>query len=109
MRLTFLVLFLGLAFGLTADYIPADQNARSRDAVDTEQGILLSGLLNELGVVDFKSKVQIQAKNLTVRSALSDYIPLKGRSHKILWIARTKLGAQETSYIQFRLSNDSKP
>lgn len=64
---------------------------------------------SDAAMADFKTEVKIEAKNLTVRNALSDYIPLKGRSHKILWIARTKLGSQETSYIQFRLSNDPKP
>lgn len=45
--------------------------------------------------------VQMKGKELKVRDVLSNSIPLEGRG-RILWIARTKLGKGEVSYVQFR-------
>jgi hypothetical protein len=50
---------------------------------------------------DFTTVVQVKGKSMKVRDALSNFIPLNGRG-MILWIARTKIGPGETSYIQFR-------
>lgn len=49
---------------------------------------------------DTRTTIQVKGNNLKVRDALSEFIPLAGRS-RILWIARTKLGENQISYIHF--------
>jgi hypothetical protein len=51
---------------------------------------------------DFKTMVHVKGKSLKVRDALTDFIPLRGRTSRILWIAETKLGTRETTYIRFQ-------
>ncbi len=48
--------------------------------------------------------VQIKAEGLSVRDALSNFIPLEGRLNRILWIAATKLGQREVSNVHFLMS-----
>ena len=55
---------------------------------------------------DLKTVVRIKKVKLKVRAALSNFTPLKGH-YEILWVARTKLGKSETSYIQFRGANQA--
>ena len=52
-------------------------------------------------VRDYMTVVNVKGNDLKVRDALSNFIPLEGRS-RIIWIARTKLGPGEISNIQFR-------
>jgi len=67
------------------------------------------GLLHEDLPTDFMTQVHVKGKRLGVRSALSDFIPLEGRTNRILWVAKTNMGPQETTYIRFLLgSNPSK-
>ena len=49
---------------------------------------------------DLSTVVKINEKALKVREALSSFIRLEGRG-KVIWIARTKLGEKEVSYIQY--------
>lgn len=49
---------------------------------------------------DLCSKIRVNGQGLAVRDVLSNFINLEKRN-AILWIARTKIGLQETSYIHF--------
>ncbi|MCW5969315.1 MAG: hypothetical protein KIT57_12445 [Blastocatellales bacterium] len=57
--------------------------------------------LHEGRDLDLSTAIDAKAENLKVRDALSLFVPLKERG-RILWIARTKLGQAETSYVLFR-------
>jgi hypothetical protein len=45
--------------------------------------------------------VRINGENLGVRDLLTRSIPLEKRTNRILWVARTRLGQGEVSYIYF--------
>jgi hypothetical protein len=69
-----------------------------------KQGVPISPFSFRISVdpaEDRVTVVHIKAKNLQVRDALSDFIPLD-RQNKILWVARTRLGPGETSYVGFQ-------
>ena len=67
------------------------------------QGILISPqtsmLLNEFR--DYSSVLQVKGESLKVRDALTNFISLKEREVKILWIARTKLAQGEMTRIYY--------
>lgn len=50
---------------------------------------------------DFSTEVEIKGDRLKVRDALSNFVQLEGRRNRILWIARTKLGQGEVSYVHY--------
>lgn len=53
-------------------------------------------------VTDYKTIVQVKGKGLTVREALTDFVPLDGRG-PILWLAQTRIeGPDQTTYVRFR-------
>jgi hypothetical protein len=53
-------------------------------------------------VTDYRTELQVKGKDLRVRDALTDFVPLEGRG-PILWVAETRLeGPDQTSYIRFR-------
>ena len=39
---------------------------------------------------------------MSVRDVLTDFIPLRGHSSRILWIAETKAGQKEKTLVEFR-------
>jgi hypothetical protein len=43
----------------------------------------------------------MSGENLKVRDALSTFLPLNKYS-RVLWVARTVLGQEQRSYVQFR-------
>lgn len=49
---------------------------------------------------DYKTTVHVTGERLSVRDALSDFIPLDGRTNHILWTATTRLGERIT-YVRF--------
>ena len=51
--------------------------------------------------LDYNTVVQIKGDGIRVRDALSDFIPLEGRRSRILWVARTKIGEAEMSYVRY--------
>jgi hypothetical protein len=58
--------------------------------------------------IDFGTLIEAKGRNLSVRDALSLFVPLKER-RRVLWIARTKLGLSEVSYVYFhKASNRNK-
>jgi hypothetical protein len=67
------------------------------------QGVRVSAPLitfnNE--TLDYNTIVQVKGEDLKVREVLSNFIPLEGRGSRILWIARTKLGAKQESSIRY--------
>jgi hypothetical protein len=69
-----------------------------------EQGIPITARgaadASELLSMDFATKFHVEGDGLKVRDALSNFIPLHGR-RPILWIARTRLGKGEKTYVQF--------
>ena len=66
------------------------------------QGIPVSPpqLMSTHEQADYSTVVRVKGEGLKVRNALSNFIPLEGRG-RILWIARTKLGQGEVSYIYY--------
>jgi hypothetical protein len=54
--------------------------------------------IGALEVWDHVSVVHVKGERLKVRDALSDFLPLD-RQGNILWVATTKFGPGETSYI----------
>ena len=50
---------------------------------------------------DRSTIVHVKGEGLRVRDALTNFIPLEGRGEKVLWIARTKLGKGEVTYIHY--------
>lgn len=78
------------------------------DAI-AKQGIRVSssGMMStqDLSSTDLRTHVVVKGEGLSVRKALSGFIPLEGRSNRILWVARTKLGPEGTSYIRFPLGS----
>jgi hypothetical protein len=57
---------------------------------------------HELMFTDFNSSVEVKGKNLSVRDALSDFVPLGGRG-RILWFAETHVdGTDATTYVRFQ-------
>jgi hypothetical protein len=60
-------------------------------------------------MTDYKTQVQVKGKSLTVRDALTNFVPLEGRE-PILWLAETRLeGSDQTTYITFRGFPLNKP
>ena len=49
---------------------------------------------------DYRTEVHVKGKGLKVRDALSNFISLDGRG-RVIWIARTKIGQREMSYVHF--------
>jgi hypothetical protein len=49
---------------------------------------------------DLTTTIQIKGENLNVREVLSNFIERKG-TDRVLWIARTKIGQNQTTYIHF--------
>lgn len=66
----------------------------------SSRGIVMGA--EEMLVIDFMTPVHVKGVQLKVRDALSHFIPLKGRSSRLLWIAETKHKPLETTYIRFR-------
>ena len=79
------------------------------DAI-AEKGIRISSRtsvsVGDFSSMDFKTRVKVTGEGLTVRRALSDYLPLEGRSNRILWVATTKTGPDSTSYVRFPLGSN---
>jgi len=86
--------FSGTLFDLVKHLETHGLRVSSRGAVDT----------HELSTIDFGTQVHVTGKQLSVRQALSDFIPLEGRSNRLLWVARTKNGSGEISFVRFSLS-----
>jgi hypothetical protein len=84
--------FEGLAFDLVNVIGQQGIRVSSRGPIDTTEMLFL----------DLVTRVHVKGKRLTVRDALSNSIPLEGRSSRILWIAETKLGIGEITYVRFR-------
>jgi hypothetical protein len=55
----------------------------------------------EMKLYDSSSIVKVQAVSLSVREILSNFIALTERRSRILWIARTELGANKITYIYY--------
>ena len=74
-----------------------------------QQGIPISTMgsidAQDVSIADFKTVVQVKGKQLSIRSALSDFVPLDGRTSPILWRANTKLGPNATTYVWFVLGS----
>lgn len=68
-----------------------------------KQGIPLSPLLItfKFEQADYSTEVRVRGEELKVRDALSNFVPLQGRTKRILWIARTKLGQGEVTYVYY--------
>lgn len=68
-----------------------------------KQGIPISPppLMDTRDSRDYTTIAQVKGESLKVRNALSNFIPLEGRRGRILWIARTKLGQQEVTYVYY--------
>lgn len=70
----------------------------------SQQGIPLSTAV-AVFTSDFRprdqiTEVRVKGEGLKVRDFLTDFIPLEGHG-RVLWVARTKLGQLETTYLQF--------
>jgi hypothetical protein len=52
--------------------------------------------------LDFSTKVKVSARRMSVRDVLTDFIPLRGHSSRILWFAETKAGQKEKTLVEFR-------
>ena len=50
---------------------------------------------------DRSTEVHVKGEGLKVREALTNFVPLKGRDGRFLWIARTKLGKGEVTHIHY--------
>ncbi|HET6889895.1 MAG TPA: hypothetical protein VFH31_02235 [Pyrinomonadaceae bacterium] len=78
-------------------------------AAIAKQGIRVSsqGMMSvqDLSSTDLKTQVVVKGDGLSVRKALTDFIPLGARSNRILWIARTKMDPDATSYVRFPLGS----
>jgi hypothetical protein len=78
-------------------------------AAIAQQGIRVSSRgvfdMHDAPWMDFRTQVHVKGKRLGVRSALSDFIPLEGRTNRILWVAKTNMGPQATTYIRFLLGS----
>jgi hypothetical protein len=90
--------FSGSVFDLVKYLEKQGLRVSPRGAVDT----------HELSTIDFGTQVHVTGRQLSVRGALSDFIPLQGRSNRILWVARTKNGPNETSFVRFSFSPPPK-
>ena len=68
-----------------------------------KQGIPLSPPLISFNFeqTDYATLVRVKGEELKVRDALSNFVPLQGRKKRILWIARTKLGQGEVTYVYY--------
>jgi len=68
-----------------------------------KQGIPLSPLsiTFRFEQADYSTEVHVRGEELKVRDALSNFVPLQGRTKRILWIARTKLGQGEVTYVYY--------
>lgn len=73
-------------------------------ALLAERGIKVAegrlSLIGDLRPRDYSSEVRVVAQRITAREAITDFIPLEGRS-RILWSSTTKLGPGEVTSIQF--------
>ena len=49
---------------------------------------------------DHTTVARVKGEGLKVRDALSNYIPLEANK-RVIWIARTKIGQQELSYVRY--------
>jgi hypothetical protein len=58
-------------------------------------------LMDTREFLDHETVVHVRGERLKVRAALTDFVPLQGRVGRILWIARTKLGRGETTYVYY--------
>jgi len=71
-----------------------------------KRGIPLSPLtlmsIHENSSFSDSIQVRINGERLEVRDLLTRSIPLEQRTNRILWVARTKLGQGEVSYIYFQ-------
>jgi hypothetical protein len=64
---------------------------------------------DDLLSMDAVTRVKVKGKGLTVRDALSNFVPFDGRG-PILWTAETHVdGSDQTSYIRFRGAPPRKP
>jgi hypothetical protein len=50
---------------------------------------------------DYTTVVDIRAQRLSVRDALSNYVPLEHRKGGVLWVAKTKLGEGEVTFVYY--------
>jgi len=68
-----------------------------------KQGIPLSSPLISFKFeqIDYGTLVRVKGEDLKVRDALSNFVPLQGRTKRILWIARTKIGQGEVTYVYY--------
>ena len=57
---------------------------------------------------DHTTTVQVKGEDLKVRDALSNFIPLEERRGRILWIASTKLGQGEMTYVYYPWPGDKE-
>jgi len=91
-----------------------DYNGPAYDLADAiaKLGILIScrrfGSLPHLEAWDYVSVVHVKGESLKVRGALSDFLPLD-RQGNILWVATTKIGPCETSYVAIHGSPRQRP
>jgi len=78
--------------------LPNLVNAISQQGISVSVGG--SVFTSDYRPLDFGTEVHVKGEALKVRDALTHFIPLEGRG-RVLWVARTKLGQQATSSIQF--------
>ena len=52
--------------------------------------------------LDFRTEVKVSARCMSVRDVLTDFILLRGRGSRIIWLAETKAGRKEKTLIEFR-------
>lgn len=52
--------------------------------------------------LDFSTVVKVSARRMSVRDVLTDFIPLRGRSSRIIWFAETRAGQKEKTLVEFR-------
>jgi hypothetical protein len=90
--------FSGTVFGLVGEIAKQGIRVTSQGLVD----------FAEFPMTDFKTHVVVKGEGMSVRRALSDFVPLEKRSPRLIWIARTKPGPEETSYVRFLLDPTAK-
>ncbi len=52
--------------------------------------------------LDLSTELKVSARHLSVRDVLTDFIPLHGRSSRIIWLAETKVKQKEKTLVEFR-------
>jgi hypothetical protein len=50
---------------------------------------------------DYTTEIEIRAQGLKVRDALSNYVPLEHRKGGVLWVAKTKPGVGEVTFVYY--------